>query len=389
MKRWFLEPRDPLVIRDGRPNDERSESATMAFLQPSTCAGIVRTRLGSTNDGRFVLGTDQLEALRQTRLRGPLLADPRAEAPMFPRPRDLRLERGPDDKLRVRTLKPYATPAGIEHADLEGLSLVGPEADERARPGKPPREVPEFWPWSTIERGLRGELPREDSATAEWLGDGVVSLPREARTHVALDPETTTAREGMLYGTTGLRFAAGTAAQLSGVRELALFVDFDATPLQERTIAPGLGPMGGKRRLVRWRPATSTRLPAVPAWLEEHVQQAPETAPLRLRVTLATPAIFGQGYRPTSGESPLLPPFAKLIAALVPTPETISGWDFEHGRPKPSRRMAAAGSVFWIELGGDLAARLAWLQGVWMQNVSDHEQDRRDGFGLALVGVGT
>ena len=44
---WLLEPRDPLVVRDGRPNSGRSESRVLGFPLPSTIAGGVRTRLGS------------------------------------------------------------------------------------------------------------------------------------------------------------------------------------------------------------------------------------------------------------------------------------------------------------------------------------------------------
>jgi hypothetical protein len=29
----------------------------------------------------------------------------------------------------------------------------------------------------------------------------------------------------------------------------------------------------------------------------------------------------------------------------------------------------------------------AWLEKVWWKEISDDEQDRRDGFGLAVVGV--
>lgn len=389
MSSWCIEPRDPLVIRDGRPNDRRSESATLSFPLPSTCAGICRTQLGSEPGRGFVLGT-QLDNLRRTSLRGPLLADRKTGDLLYPPPRDVRIERVHDDQLRVRALSPLPTPDGVQHDDLEGLLLVGPPVDETHMAGKPSRETPAFWPWPAMDRCLRAPLHLDgDDAVNALLRGGVARLPTESRTHVALDPDTATARDGMLFGTTGLRFAAGDPESLSKVRPLALFVDFDASPVAGRELRAGLTPFGGKRRLARWTPADAIQLPPVPAWLSDHVVRAADGAPLRLRVILATPGIFRLGYRPAAGASPLLPAIATLVAALVPRPETVSGWDFEHGRPKPSRRMVAAGSVFWIDLVGDATARLAWLKGVWMQNVSDDEQDRRDGFGLALVGVGS
>ena len=388
MNGWFIEPRDPLVIRDGRPNDRRSESTTLSFPLPSTCAGICRTQLGSDPGGGFVLGA-QLEGLRRTSLRGPLLADLNAGGLLFPPPRDIRIECARDGQRRARSLMPLPTPDGVQHDDTEGLSLVGPAIDRMHSAGKPPRDLPAFWSWSAMERCLRAPLRLDgDEAVSTLLGGGVARLPLEVRTHVALDCDTASAIEGMLFGTTGLRFAAGDPGTLSKVSPLALFVEFDASPISGRAIRPGLAPFGGKRRLARWTPA-DTILPSIPAWLSEHVAHAADGAPLRLRVILATPAIFRLGYRPAAGGSPLLPTIATLAAALVPRPEIVSGWDFEHGRPKPSRRMVAAGSVFWIDLVGDAAARLAWLKEVWMQNVSDDEQDRRDGFGLALVGIGS
>jgi len=58
----------------------------------------------------------------------------------------------------------------------------------------------------------------------------------------------------------------------------------------------------------------------------------------------------------------------------------------EIGKPKKTRRLAPAGTVYFIEwpVGADVRA---WLNATWMQNVSDSEQDQRDGFGLAAIGV--
>jgi CRISPR-associated protein Cmr3 len=49
--------------------------------------------------------------------------------------------------------------------------------------------------------------------------------------------------------------------------------------------------------------------------------------------------------------------------------------------------MAPAGSVYWLTLNGSKAAIRDWATRHWMQSISDSEQDRKDGFGLAVLGT--
>jgi CRISPR-associated protein Cmr3 len=56
-------------------------------------------------------------------------------------------------------------------------------------------------------------------------------------------------------------------------------------------------------------------------------------------------------------------------------------------RPKPSRRLVPAGSVYFLKLDGSDAAIDQFIDATWLQAISDDEQDRRDGFGLALFGA--
>ncbi len=51
---------------------------------------------------------------------------------------------------------------------------------------------------------------------------------------------------------------------------------------------------------------------------------------------------------------------------------------------RPLRRMVPAGSMYFFEVQQGDAALLADL---WLQSVSDGEQERRDGFGLAVWGI--
>jgi CRISPR-associated protein Cmr3 len=110
----------------------------------------------------------------------------------------------------------------------------------------------------------------------------------------------------------------------------------------------------------------------------------------RARLLLLTPAIFENGYLPgwSGGSWPLGGDVeATVRAAAVPRPAILSGWNLETGRPKPTRRLAAAGSVYFLELQGTDEAIHQWCDAAWLGCVSDDEQDRRDGFGLAALGT--
>lgn len=127
-------------------------------------------------------------------------------------------------------------------------------------------------------------------------------------------------------------------------------------------------PLGGERRLSALR-----RDGFDPTW------PVPALADGRARVVLLTPAVFAEGAVPARIGG------ARVVAAAVPRGAWISGWDLRAGGPKKSRRLAPAGSVYWVELE-DLDPS-EWAARVQFREVSTDEQDRRDGFGLAVVGV--
>ncbi|PIV26970.1 MAG: CRISPR-associated protein Cmr3, partial [Anaerolineae bacterium CG03_land_8_20_14_0_80_58_20] len=79
----------------------------------------------------------------------------------------------------------------------------------------------------------------------------------------------------------------------------------------------------------------------------------------------------------------------KIIAAALSRYQTISGWDYAKengGAPKPTRRLVPAGSVYFLNLKG-VADIEAFVNAVWLQAISDDDQSRLDGFGLALLGA--
>jgi len=389
MSLWNLHARDPMVVRDGRPKTGDGDAGTLPFPLPGTVAGVVRTRAGSDATGRFT-AHQRLETLREIALRGPLLCDDAATL-YVPRPRDALFVQT-DHGAALRALRPLVEDRACFDGALE-TAPVGLEPS-RAIDGKPPKGLPIWWPWTRMVQWL--ESP-EDDDTGEvakvLMAKGVSGLPREHRVHVKIGAQST-AEDGMLFETVGLRLLAATAPDSVRnrlrVRPLSLACDVAIPEAAGLTLREGLGPFAGERRIVRWEQTGATLPATLPAGIKAHLEKAEATA--RVRLMLLTPAAFRAGWKPGAGTGELLETRegvkVTLEAAIVPRPETISGWDFEKRGPKPTRRLVAAGSVYWLRLEGTPAARVKWAEKAWMQNVSDDKQDRRDGYGLAVVGVG-
>ncbi|MGB9618953.1 MAG: type III-B CRISPR module-associated Cmr3 family protein, partial [Armatimonadota bacterium] len=124
--------------------------------------------------------------------------------------------------------------------------------------------------------------------------------------------------------------------------------------------------------------------------IPEGIQQCLAEAK-RVRMVLATPAFFTEGWKPgwLNGDLVGSPPGSslrlKLVGACVERWRPVSGWSLEPPRgPKAIRRMVPAGSVYFFEVVENGASG---LNSLWLESVSDEEQARNDGFGLALWGL--
>ena len=151
-------------------------------------------------------------------------------------------------------------------------------------------------------------------------------------------------------------------------------------------LGPTLVHLGGERRLASLEPISHTTWPSPSqGWLREIVDSG------RLCLTLLTPGIFSAGYLPgwLDAERTGRPPTAlgvrlQLCAVATERWQAHSGWDLVKQRPRPTRKLVPAGATYWFRVldGADEAA----IEALWLTNVSDAEQDRLDGFGLAMPG---
>lgn len=384
MKTWLIEPRDPLIFRDGRPFSASpgARAKTLSFPLPASITGAARTRAGLNANGHF--DKSRITALRKEHIRGPLLVELAEKGGvkrwLLPAPVDaLILKHGTYKKEagRLIPLTVVKTPAGAETNLRDGLTLVGAASPAE---GKPHDKAPAFWYWERFASWLLNPTPDDD---AELETIGIAGPTRESRMHVSIASDKQTAEDGALFQTAGLEFTSvptvpeGEPPPLADARRLAIALQTNAS------VPSGLGFLGGERRIVQWTAADGD-LPACPDEVRKRIKEQ-----RHCRLILLTPGLFVKGYLPTLDPQIVGGLKVTAVAAAVNRYQTVSGWDYEKDKPKPARRLTPAGSVYFLKFDGnpDDPAIDSFIDAVWMHNISDDPQDRLDGFGLAVLGV--
>jgi CRISPR-associated protein Cmr3 len=375
----LIEPLDPMIFRDGKPFSAGMPAKSLPFPLPATTAGAIRTRSGSNIDFENKSERKRLLDIRQI---GPFLAAQNEVTGKwelaFAAPADAVAYEG-DETILLKALKP----------DLE-QAVVGCDLPDGMLPlwGAINRKVhtaaPRFWKAEFLCKWLAAARAEGEHAACEI---GFPMLPRQKRTHVAIDPETFAAKDQMLFSTDGLEFQ-WTSSVLAGkkpdrgelaVRRAAIF----SKVIGDGDLQwPALAPLGGERRLATWSELSAEEVewPQVPDYLRG------ESKGKTFRLVLATPAFFTGGWKPEWCDSKKPPGTTDLemtlISAAIPRYQPASGWDLraEINGPKETRFLAPAGSVYFFRVESGNISQL------WMMPVSDTEQDRKDGCGIVLIG---
>jgi len=384
MTAWIIEPRDSLIVRDGRPFGLGAgrQATSLDFPFPSTTTGGVRTRAGLDRAGVFDLNFTSV--VKDIGVKGPILVELNELGNisdwLMPAPADALLARidNDDDRANIKVLSPIDVASDWTNleADLRPVSLSS------ALKGKPSDEPPRYWYWDRFRQWL---IEAKDQ-TIDLKDLGHNGPEKDSRVHVGIGLESLTSGEGELFQTRGLEFrrAPSGVKALKDPKRLAMVV-FVADQVRSREIAEGLAPLGGERRLVVWRKDKGDAASDISKCLDAIAEKIVETGHCRL--LLLTPAVFKMGSLPetlllthTSGITP------KLKAIAHNRYQVVSGWDFETDKPKPTRRLLPSGSVLFLELTGDKENRIKWIENVWLNCVSDADSDNKDGFGLAVLG---
>lgn len=380
-----LSCRDPIVCRDGRPfgAGQGNRMRSLGWPLPSVVAGSLRSTLGKSANREFSVATTQ--DLLQVEIAGLF---PLAEGQLyFPAPQDC-VVHPKDGPLR-------AMPRPIEQAGcdwpLAGLQPVGLTEAQAPNDFKP-EDVPAWWPAERYAAWLVGN----DIA----FNDRFLRAPEiEARTHVQLDADAGAAEDGHLFTTSALPLshlrrygvrAGGMHSSQFALIALAARIRANSWCGEAVATLDTFHPLGGERRLVHWKAVTETS-----AWPCPKPVRAALASASRLRMVLVTPAVFGGGWKPgwLNEELAGTPPGAnvtlRLVGVSIQRWRAVSGWSLaslpgQPPGPKPVKRLVPSGGVYFFET---IDGKASGLADRWLESASDDEQDRRDGFGLAVWGV--
>lgn len=393
---YLIRPRDPILVRDGRPfsADPGARAETLPWPLPSTLAGAMRTHIGNTVQPPFPWDRNGPKRALGIGAKGPLLV--RRENGRWrvylSAPADAVVFRGSSRELRIMKLLPRKSLGNAGCNNPDGLAPLMVTDDSKPERGY------DYWSIEDTIRWLCGgdELPDR------YLGN----LDREARVHVKIDPAKSAAETGMLFATVSICFPdlpllpkekrylmepeddpekedkRKKDIEAATVRELAMLCRVYGNEDFSRC-GSGLLLFGGERRVAFVEEAEA----AWPGFPDE-LRNCKDIGK-RLKLQLVTPALFDGGWKPGwLADQAKLPPCLhglklKLISAAIHRRVPVSGWDMHKKQPKAARYAAPAGSVYFFEVeeGAVDAEKL------WLESVCDKEQDRLDGFGLVIPGT--
>lgn len=379
VQRLALHARDGYFFKDGRGWETSTLNRAQGFDWPfpPTVLGALRGAVGrALEDARggrpfqrdeWVTHTREVTLGRMFPLRRKGLAAWSRADRMWPVPADARFVEGSD---LVERLEPQPLPHGVRTLGLDGtpaddgLLWALAHGDTKSLP--PPR-----W-WTEAE-------------FAAWLAGKAVKRTTERRAqpvrtdvHLAIDPDTFTARESMLYSTEIVESLD------AGGLEWGLAAEVEGGPEGSRVnLADAVFVLGGNARVALAEKVTDA--------LWEPVFAGAETRGLRL--VAVTPCHFAGGWLPDgfarcggriTGELPGLAGELVLRAALVPRAVHWSGWDMQRRGPRETTRLVPAGAVYYVERASGDPFTAAEVRAVWETRWG---RDTGLGFGRVVAGI--
>lgn len=330
--RIFIEPSDVLLFRDGRPFAAGEDHRAVSLFPPMplTMQGVIRSKVladkgidyvayaqGKVPVSEIGYGDDYGQLL----LRGPFVAR----------------------EVNGQVVRYFTLPADVVTGQCSHPVVLAPlpsvhAQDESPFDSNPPVGTTSRLPlWQrttahleTIENGWLGELELQryldGQPFALTLGGEV--LERESRFHVGIDSRVKRPHQG---DTGGHLFQVEFVRLRPGV---GLWVEVKGVGLPNE----GMLQIGGEAKAALYHEVNAT--PSLTAG---------GTAQGRFKLYFATPAYFASGWQPDDWGRFIAGGSVRLVAAAVPRPQPIGGFDMARRQHKPMRRFVPAGSVFFFE----------------------------------------
>lgn len=376
-----ITPRDPLILRDGRPFGQlgSAQAGSLNWPRPGTIIGMARTVIGTLRDPVFFKSYDQnrIDEIRKVAMTAFLPACKNAHnhySVFLPAPADaigfpVSEE---DDRLDIKRLSTVSLNNEVEGTDIDWADFCYAWLND---PRKPAKNMPPFWKWNYYQQWLvKGSVPGPINADEIGLSPSEI----EERTHVAIASATGAAAESQIFTSMGIRFKSDIV--------IAARIDISEN---DQLPSTDVAALGGDRR------------PAFVEWGNSLVDWPEPPHGLGkgkgFRLILTTPGIFDGGWAPNwllktikadqYVEVPGSGIRVRLRGACIPRWLPCHGWDMtigKDGAPKPMRKMVQAGAVYFVET--DAADTTAAAASLWNISLCENEQARRDGFGRILVG---
>ena len=372
----FLEPVDVLFLRTNKSfGDPGSFGESMVPPWPSVVAGAIRSRILADSD-------IDLHAFAQNRKTHPELGTPGQPGsfrllalqlamrtpdgsvePLYPVPADLMVERSPQGHLRAFYSRPVRLNDGLRSSSLLPLHPVMAQTK---------RSKPLGGLWLTAA-GWRKYLAGEGPDTSEFVS-GATLWEKDPRIGIGLSPITRSVEEGRLFTAEAVAFRQSIHGGNGHSAGLLTAVSGAMPP------SSGLVRLGGDGRAAAIHAVQSLSAPE------------PDLAAIaksrRCRLVLATPGIFEGGWIPDgvarangTFQFDLHGVRGRLVAAAVGRFEVVSGWDLAREQPKPARRAAPTGSVYWLDQleTDERSLRTLLANGLWPEPCPDPHR-RAEGF---------
>lgn len=435
-----LKAHDVWFFRNSKPFGSGAATSALAettkLPMPSVVFGAARTALGETLEGDWSHYYDGslAGAVKRQRL-GPPEIDPsdgsawpasavrlsgvlparwfgdwtRAE-PLFPVPmfvtvrKAATFETSSDASDNVRLAQP---------SDHDVIGFVGD--DQGLRPVLTPITSRDTLESPFVGKPATGWLQRDDFVAlacgqsphgdlTERLIDESEFAETETRVGIARDNHRRTVQQGLLYQIQVDRWR--TLSQSDNAPGYGLMARVENADADELATSSAWR-LGGESR---WAWAAVARDDSEQPWLnakERSLILDAIRAHRRWWMTLASPAVFDYGWRPSwiqirpgenrSSLEAIWPndadgtPLGQLVGLLLKAPQTQSGWDIAHKRPKRICRMAPIGAVWFFEFNDAMSDQVVesaltvldrHLQGRCIADRQAHA-----GYGLAFVGA--